>query len=89
MLSRGTAVTDIWRRTDFIHCDVTNWEDQAHLFHSAAARSPSGRIDYVVANAGISTKDDVFTYDGTHHTLMHTHLLTQTQATTKSLKSPV
>ncbi|KAJ4993881.1 AdhA [Stagonosporopsis vannaccii] len=50
--------------TEFVQCDVTQWEDQVRLFRTAASRSPSGRVDYVVANAGISSKDEVFTYDG-------------------------
>ncbi|KAJ9145550.1 NAD(P)-binding protein [Coniochaeta hoffmannii] len=37
----------------FYPCDVTLWSDQVRLFRSAAASSPSGGIDAVVANAGI------------------------------------
>ena len=59
------TVPDMWSRTEFVQCDVTQWEDQLRLFRTAAARSPSGRVDYVIANAGISAKDEVFTYDGT------------------------
>ncbi|KAF3042460.1 hypothetical protein E8E12_009767 [Didymella heteroderae] len=51
---------------EFVCCNVTKWEDQARLFLEAASHFPSGRIDYVVANAGISAKDEVFTYDGDH-----------------------
>ncbi|KAK1758728.1 hypothetical protein QBC47DRAFT_294927 [Echria macrotheca] len=34
-------------------CDVTVWADQVALFKMAAANSPTGRIDAVVAGAGI------------------------------------
>ncbi|KAL9017394.1 MAG: hypothetical protein Q9185_005272 [Variospora sp. 1 TL-2023] len=37
----------------FIHCDVTKWESQVHLFRETAKLSPHGGIDTVVANAGI------------------------------------
>jgi hypothetical protein len=30
--------------------------------------SDSGRVDYVVANAGITHSDDVFTFDGAYST---------------------
>ena len=42
---------------------MTSWDDQVHLFEDAVAFSPSGRIDYVVPNAGISMADDVFAFD--------------------------
>ncbi|KAK5175619.1 uncharacterized protein LTR77_000758 [Saxophila tyrrhenica] len=50
--------------TNFVKCDVRSWKDQLRLFKEAAASSCSGRIDYVVANAGISVQDDVFSFDG-------------------------
>ena len=37
----------------FVHCDVTNWQSQVHLFREAVRLSPHGGIDTVVANAGI------------------------------------
>ncbi|KAF2117177.1 putative short chain dehydrogenase/ reductase [Lophiotrema nucula] len=49
--------------TEFVPCDVTNWDDQMRLFQEAASQSPSRRIDYVVANAGISAKDEVFSFE--------------------------
>lgn len=45
-------------------CDVTVWEDQVQLFDEAAKLSSSGKVDFVVANAGIIHSDDVFTFDG-------------------------
>ncbi|CAN9337128.1 unnamed protein product [Alternaria sp. RS040] len=48
----------------FVHCDVTNWDNQLRLFSEAASLSSSGKIDYVVANAGIIHADDVFTFEG-------------------------
>ncbi|KAI0145351.1 hypothetical protein GGR57DRAFT_480495 [Xylariaceae sp. FL1272] len=50
--------------TKFVQCDVTNWEDQVRLFKEAASSSPSGKVHYVVANAGITHADDVFTFEG-------------------------
>ncbi|OCT52594.1 5'-hydroxyaverantin dehydrogenase [Cladophialophora carrionii] len=47
----------------FMTCDTTNWDDQARLFKAAAMFSPTGKISYVVANAGIIRLDEVFTQD--------------------------
>jgi len=49
---------------------VTDWEDQVHLFSEAASLSPSGKVDYVVANAGIIHVDDVFSFEGINHVQM-------------------
>ncbi|KAH0145660.1 hypothetical protein KCU67_g12555, partial [Aureobasidium melanogenum] len=49
--------------TKFVRCDTTSWEDQVHLFDAAKAFSPTKEIHHVVANAGISTKDEVFRLD--------------------------
>jgi NAD(P)-dependent dehydrogenase (short-subunit alcohol dehydrogenase family) len=38
----------------YIHCDVTIWQSQVDFFHQAVKLSPTGGIDSVVANAGIS-----------------------------------
>lgn len=46
-----------------LKCDVTSWEDQAKLFEKTIGKSPAGRIDIVVANAGISGQDPVFLDD--------------------------
>ncbi|EXJ91556.1 hypothetical protein A1O3_00104 [Capronia epimyces CBS 606.96] len=45
------------------HCDVTSWDDQVKMFTETINKSPSGRIDIVVANAGISGQDPVFVED--------------------------
>jgi len=45
------------------HCDVTNWDNQARMFEEAVGKSPTGRIDIVVANAGISGQDPIFVED--------------------------
>jgi len=37
----------------FIRCDVTDWQSQVDLFRTAVELSPHGRIDQVVANAGV------------------------------------
>lgn len=44
----------------FVHCDVTDWQSQVHLFREALKLSPHGGIDTVVANAGIASRDDIF-----------------------------
>ncbi|KAI1613928.1 glucose 1-dehydrogenase [Exophiala viscosa] len=46
--------------TKFEKCDVTSWADQLAVFKSAISSSPSGKIDIVVANAGIGGEDPVF-----------------------------
>ncbi|KAK3633535.1 hypothetical protein LTR56_015788 [Elasticomyces elasticus] len=51
----------------FVKCDVSIWEDQVEGFRQAAAFSPSGRIDYVIANAGVASPEGVFAYDGDDH----------------------
>ena len=38
----------------FVHCDVTSWSSQVHLFHESIKLSPHGGVDAVVANAGIA-----------------------------------
>ncbi|PKS09640.1 hypothetical protein jhhlp_004259 [Lomentospora prolificans] len=50
--------------TKFVSCDVTSWDDQARLFKEAAEFSPTGKIHYVIANAGIFRSDGVFQFDG-------------------------
>ncbi|KAK5082311.1 hypothetical protein LTR05_007457 [Lithohypha guttulata] len=44
----------------FVKCDVTSWEDQIELFKTAVTFSPSGKLSYVVANAGIFKADTVY-----------------------------
>ncbi|KAM0413235.1 hypothetical protein ACHAPD_008330 [Fusarium lateritium] len=48
----------------FVQCDATEWEDQIRLFKEAAQFSSSGKISYVVANAGMTKTDQTFTFDG-------------------------
>ncbi|KAL2857341.1 hypothetical protein BJY01DRAFT_242413 [Aspergillus pseudoustus] len=47
----------------FIQCDIRNWDEQREAFSAAVSTSLNGRIDVVVANAGISG-DDPFLHDG-------------------------
>ncbi|KIV96393.1 hypothetical protein PV10_00271 [Exophiala mesophila] len=59
----GATYTHVLVNAGKVHyskCDVTKWADQAALFKSATAKSPSGNIDIVVVNAGISGQDPVF-----------------------------
>lgn len=62
----------------FITCDATVWEDQVRLFKEAAQLSSSGKIHYVIANAGMTKEDQTFTFDGKNflptvpHTVSHT-----------------
>lgn len=42
---------------------MTDWDSQLRLFTSAAAFSPTGKIHYVVPNAGIAIEDDVFAFE--------------------------
>ena len=44
-------------RTAFVKCDVTSWEDQVEVFRVAREKAPNGRIDVVIANAGIYGPD--------------------------------
>ncbi|KAK5069693.1 hypothetical protein LTR51_008006 [Lithohypha guttulata] len=52
------------QQAKFVKCDTTSWEEQVHLFESAASFSPTGKIHYVVANAGIIKEDEVFAHAG-------------------------
>jgi NAD(P)-dependent dehydrogenase (short-subunit alcohol dehydrogenase family) len=45
----------------FVQCDVTKFVDQVNVFKAALKLSPTGRIDVVVANAGIAGNDPLFT----------------------------
>ncbi|KAK0749246.1 hypothetical protein B0T18DRAFT_322818 [Schizothecium vesticola] len=42
------------------HCDVTVWADQLSLFRFAASATPTRRIDFVVAGAGIVDMANTF-----------------------------
>ena len=54
------------RRARYTHCDVTSWQSLSSLFKGVHERN--GRIDVVVANAGIVERkeflDDTLTEDG-------------------------
>ena len=58
---------NITRSTKFIPCDITQWNDQIRLFQAAATFSSTGKISYVIANAGIHRSDEVFLYSGDNH----------------------
>jgi NAD(P)-dependent dehydrogenase (short-subunit alcohol dehydrogenase family) len=49
---------ELGERVVFTHCDTTKYSDQLKLFKEAEKRW--GRIDIVVANAGISLPKDPF-----------------------------
>ena len=62
----GTALAaEFPKQVHFVKCNVSNWNDQVHLFEEAAKFSPTNCIHYVVANAGIIRPDDVFSYSET------------------------
>ena len=52
------------RNVKFVKCNVLDWENQLQLFREAAAFAPNGKISYVIANAGIITEDEVFSFAG-------------------------
>lgn len=47
----------------FVKTDVTSWANQLSMFKTAVSSSPSGRIDIVIANAGISGADSIYQND--------------------------
>jgi len=49
---------ELGENVKFVHCDTTQYHHQLHLFKEAEKRW--GRIDIVVANAGISLPQDPF-----------------------------
>ncbi|ETS75329.1 hypothetical protein PFICI_12273 [Pestalotiopsis fici W106-1] len=63
-IAAGARLASGLPTTRFVSCDVSKWEDQVHLFEEAAKFSPSKKVHYVVANAGIAPKDDVFAFEG-------------------------
>jgi NAD(P)-dependent dehydrogenase (short-subunit alcohol dehydrogenase family) len=50
--------------SQFIKCDVTNWDDQVRAFEAAVKNSPHKSCDVVIANAGVVGQDDMFTLEG-------------------------
>ncbi|KAJ5979951.1 Short-chain dehydrogenase/reductase SDR [Penicillium waksmanii] len=63
-VERGSKLAQELHGTKFISCDITQWNDQVHLFREAVTFSQSGNISYVVANAGVFRQDEVFSYSG-------------------------
>ncbi|KAK7177476.1 short chain dehydrogenase reductase family oxidoreductase [Paraphaeosphaeria sporulosa] len=61
-LKNGDKLASELPGAKYIQIDVTKWQDQLHLFQQA--EHEFGQIHYVVANAGIATGDDVFSFDG-------------------------
>ena len=55
---------DRYSSVKFVKTNVTVWADQLAAFKTALSLSSSGRVDIVVANAGISGADSVFLTDG-------------------------
>ncbi|RAH39891.1 putative short chain dehydrogenase/reductase [Aspergillus brunneoviolaceus CBS 621.78] len=58
--NKGKQLEQKLVRTKFVACDASRWADQEQLFHEAVTWSPTRRIHYVVANAGIHRPDEVF-----------------------------
>lgn len=61
---RQRVRTECLSSIKYVQCDVTRWDDQLRLFREAADFSPSGKIHYVIANAGVAKVDQVFSYEG-------------------------
>jgi NAD(P)-dependent dehydrogenase (short-subunit alcohol dehydrogenase family) len=47
----------------YMHCDVTDWQNQVSLFRQSVKLSPTGGIDAVVANAGVSDGQPPFFHE--------------------------
>ena len=56
----------MFRNSQFVKCDILQWEDQVTMFEEARNKSPNKSIDIVIANAGIGrgTGDSLFKLDG-------------------------
>ncbi|KAJ5090277.1 adam [Penicillium argentinense] len=63
-VERGRRLEEEFKKAKFVNCDTSNWDDQVRLFRDAVSFSQSGKIHFVVANAGIHRKDEVFSYVG-------------------------
>lgn len=57
---RGVALESELPNTKFVKCNVTSWSDQLNLFKTAISFSPTKKIHYVVANAGMINADSVY-----------------------------
>ncbi|EHK96219.1 putative Sex determination protein tasselseed-2 [Glarea lozoyensis 74030] len=60
--NRGEKIASELKNAKFVKCDVSNWQDQARMFAEAA--SFTGKVDFVVANAGICPEDEIFAFEG-------------------------
>ncbi|OJJ89343.1 putative short chain dehydrogenase/reductase [Aspergillus glaucus CBS 516.65] len=72
----GSMLEEELPGTKFIPCDVSKWDDQLRLFREAASFSQTGKISYVVANAGIHRQDEVFLNTGDVQELEEPNLTT-------------
>ncbi|OOF90676.1 hypothetical protein ASPCADRAFT_211865, partial [Aspergillus carbonarius ITEM 5010] len=63
-INKGQKLESELPGTKFIPCNAAIWDDQLRLFQAAASLSPTGKISYVIANAGIHRPDEVFQYAG-------------------------
>ncbi|KAK4504337.1 hypothetical protein PRZ48_005253 [Zasmidium cellare] len=61
--TRGNKLSSELANTKYVQCDVRKWKDQVHVFEEAVKFSPTGRIHYVVANAGVARKDEIFSFE--------------------------
>ncbi|KAK4556819.1 hypothetical protein LTR86_005799 [Recurvomyces mirabilis] len=57
-LVNAKLVKQMLADTKYVNCDVFDWDDQLRLSKDAIDFSPSGKIHYVVANAGVAKKPD-------------------------------
>lgn len=65
-VASGTRLVEEYEgRLLFVKCNVTVWSDQLKLFEEAASFSPTGKLHYVVTNAGLIKSDEVFQYSTT------------------------
>ncbi|KAK5444212.1 hypothetical protein LTS15_010565 [Exophiala xenobiotica] len=58
------AVAELGGNSQFVKCDVTNFDDQVQAFEAAMKNSPQRSCDVVIANAGVVGQDDMFTLEG-------------------------
>ncbi len=49
----ATDLTNAGHKTQYIHCDVTNWDSQVKAFQSALKFSPTKTLDLVASYAGV------------------------------------
>ncbi|KAJ5823677.1 adam [Penicillium robsamsonii] len=63
-VARGRNLEEELKGTKFIECNTANWDDQVRMFQEAASFSPTGKVSFVIANAGIHRQDEVFSYAG-------------------------